>query len=75
MDNILTVTLEDIKRILMSASEAIASGEIYEHGYPESRLIPPNFYEDCEDGCIGYVNDDISVIVDEYLRGFIRHHD
>lgn len=75
MDNILLATLEEIKRLLVSTSEAIANGEIYEHGYPESRLIPPNFYEDCEDGCIGYVNDNISVIVDEYLRGFIRHHD
>jgi len=48
--------------------DMINSNEIYEHGYPESRLIPSNHYTECQDMFIESVQNDISEIINEILR-------
>lgn len=69
-DKILQATLDEIKRLLILGSEAISNNEIYEHGYPESRLIPSDFKETCEDEWIRSVNDEVNIVVEEYLSNF-----
>lgn len=49
----------------------IESGRIYEHGYPESRLIPSNHHESCQEEYKEYILSEISkkttIILDEYF--------
>lgn len=61
-----------IIKILQDAIEDIESGNIYEHGYPESRLIPSNYYELCEETFIDNVICDISEETSKVLRECIK---
>lgn len=61
-----------IIKMLHDAIEDIRSGNIYEHGYPESRLIPSNFYELCEDAFIDKVVCDIAEETSKILRECIK---
>lgn len=50
----------------------IESGNIYDHGYPESRLIPSNHHEKCQEYCLehilGDISDKVKNIISEYFR-------
>ena len=61
-------TIKKVENILKNATEAIENNEIYEHGYPEARLIPANHVEICQDEFKGFVVDDISEIIEVYLE-------
>lgn len=63
-------TIRKIENILKNATEAIENNEIYEHGYPEARLIPANHIENCQDEFKAFVVEDISEIIEEYLESF-----
>jgi len=60
-------TIQQITGILEGATQAIENREIYEHGYPEGRLIPAGFWEDCQDGHKELVVEAVSEIVRDYL--------
>ena len=61
-------TIRKIENILKNATEAIENNEIYEHGYPEARLIPMNHVEICQDAIKELVVNAISEIIEEYLE-------
>ena len=61
--------ISKIKTLLERATENIENKEIYEHGYPEARLIPSDFYEQCEKMHKEFFIEEISGIVGEYLDG------
>ena len=62
-------TREDLlKELLCDEIESIRSGEIYEHGYPESRLIPQDHYKLCEKSFIENVVYDISEEISSLLK-------
>ena len=56
------LTSEHISKIL--------SSEIYEHGYPESRLVPITHKEDCERCFIDFVQDDIGKKIQDILSDY-----
>lgn len=60
-------TIIKITNIIKSATEAVGSNEIYQHGYPEARLIPLNWKEECEDAFKETVVECVSEIVKDYL--------
>jgi len=45
----------------------IENKEMFEHGYPESRLIPSNFYEDCKNDFAESVADKVYEEVKEII--------
>jgi len=61
-----------LRALLEDYIELIESGEIYSHGYPESRLIPSNHTETCQNEFLDSVNQDImnkvSNIISEYFK-------
>lgn len=48
----------------------IESGSIYEHGYPESRLIPSTHHEDCQEAFL----DNILVDMTEKIKDIIGQY-
>lgn len=46
----------------------IESNEIYEHGYPESRLLPSDFYESCQTGLISLTQEEFSNKIEDVLH-------
>lgn len=65
--------LEDylLDALLSEEIQTLKSGEIYEHGYPESRLIPKNHYEDCNDYFLDNVRDSFNEKIDRVLREYM----
>lgn len=61
-----------ITKMLHDAIEDIKSGNIHEHGYPESRLIPSNHYELSEDVFVDKVVCDIAEETSKILRECIK---
>jgi len=59
--------ISKIKTLLERATENIENKEIYEHGYPEARLIPSDFYKKCEENHKEFFIEEIKEIVEEYL--------
>ena len=51
----------------------IDDGTIYEHGYPESRLIPSNHYTECQEGFLDSVTEDISGKIRKILVRWIQY--
>lgn len=51
-----------------------AIDNMYDHGYPEDRLIPSNHYSDCEEAFKDMVKNDILAKVDAYLDGIIENN-
>ena len=62
-------TLSEIRKEIEDATLAIKCNEIYEHGYPETRLIPFDFKEQCEASTTEYVIDRVGQIIASYLEG------
>lgn len=60
-------TIAKITNIIKNATESVESHEIYQHGYPESRLIPSNWKEECEDNFKETVAECVSELVSDYL--------
>ena len=59
--------IEKIINIIKNATEAVEKREIYQHGYPEERLVPANWKEDCEDSFKESVAECVSEIIADYL--------
>ncbi len=68
MNEYLYVTINDIKSIIEEVTEVVESGEIYEHGYPENRLIPTRHEEECREYTIEYTMELIKEKVIEYFE-------
>ena len=64
-----------IESLLEKYIKHIENGDIYEHGYPESRLIPQNHTEECEKSVYEEVveefNDKIKDILNQYFHNGI----
>ena len=56
-----------LNTLLSKQISMIENNEIYEHGYPESRLIPSNFYESCQSDFISSVQEEFSEKIEEIL--------
>ena len=59
--------MERLTNIIKAATRAVESNEIYQHGYPEARLIPANWKEDCEDSFKENVTECMSEVIADYL--------
>ena len=57
--------------LLTKHIKPLENKEIYEHGYPESRLIPANFYEDCQDNYIETVKNEFCDRIENILRDYM----
>jgi len=62
-------TIEKITNIIKNATEAVEKRDIYQHGYPEARLIPANWKEECEDCFKENVIEEVTEIIADYLDG------
>ena len=62
-------TIAKITNIINNATEAVEKRDIYQHGYPEARLIPSNWREECEDSFKENVIEDVTEIIADYLDG------
>ena len=67
-NSLLNVTVREIEDLLIDAEESIKGGHIYDHGYPEARLIPANFESECEGLHTEFVCEKVCEIVKEYLN-------
>lgn len=56
--------------LLRSYIESIQSGEIYDHGYPERRLIPSDHVEQCQESFLETVIEDITDKVSNIIREY-----
>ena len=60
-----------LDRLLLEDIKLIQSGEIYDHGYPESRLILSNHYETCRESFLNTLKeefcDKIETIISDYF--------
>lgn len=61
-------TLNEIRKEIEGVTLDIKRNEIYEHGCPESRLVPSNFKEQCEASTTEYVIDKVGDIITSYLE-------
>lgn len=73
MDTSLDFAMSKIKTLLERATYNIENKEIYEHGYPEGRLIPSDFFETCEREHLNHFKDEISEIVEDYLMDLYEY--
>ena len=60
-----------LEELLKEEIEAIENGDIYAHGYPEARLMPCNFGEQCQEALINDAQERISKLVEDKLREFM----
>jgi hypothetical protein len=63
----LEILMGKLAETLKGATDAIVRGDIYDHGYPEARLIPFNHEKLCQEAIIEEVIEDISEKITEYL--------
>lgn len=49
-----------LRTLLKEYIDEIESGSIYGHGYPESRLIPSTHYEDCQEGTLDNILEEVT---------------
>ena len=61
-----------IKVLLRKYIKEIEDGSIYEHGYPEGRLIPSSHYEDCNEQYSATIKDEICELVDSVLSEYFK---
>ena len=61
-----------IEVLLKKYIKEIEDGSIYEHGYPESRLIPSSHYEDCNEEYSKIVKEEICELVDNVLSEYFK---
>lgn len=63
-----------LEEYLSDYVQKMRNGEIYEHGYPESRLIPSSHWTDCEEDFIDSVIEEVSEKIRAILESNIRSH-
>ena len=60
-----------LETLLTKEADMILNNEIYEHGYPEARLIPSDFYEKCQEdfvqNTIQEIGEEIENLLNEYF--------
>ncbi len=57
-----------LEQILSKEIDMVANREIYDHGYPEARLIPSNFYDDSLDIFAKEIKEEINDLIDDILH-------
>jgi len=62
-----------LETLLIKEISTIDDGTIYEHGYPESRLIPSNHYAERREGLLENVIEDVSDKIREILEGYFKY--
>jgi len=62
-----------LETLLTKEIAMIDDSTIYEHGYPESRLIPSNHWAKCQEGFLENVIEDISDKIREILEGYFKY--
>lgn len=60
-----------VELFLVKYIKSIQDGSIYEHGYPESRLIPSDFKEKCEEGLFNEIMEEFKDIAKDILEYYI----
>ena len=65
-DNVSNAVLS-IFRIFETQIPKISNGEIFEHGYPEARLIPANHVELCLEQFADFVADEVREVIKELV--------
>lgn len=60
-----------LEKLLEKEISLLENKDIYDNGYPESRLIPSNFFENCEDTFIEETKEEICELIEEILREYI----
>ena len=55
--------------LLTDYLKPVIDRSIYDHGYPESRLIPSNFYEDCQKDYLDSVISDFTDKISDIISG------
>jgi len=65
----------DLINIIESGYKAIESGEAFEHGFPESRLIPSNWNELCLKGVLDGIIEKITPLIKEYLQDELTYQE
>lgn len=58
---------ELLRKLLKPYTNGIDSGEIYAHGYPESRLIPSNHTDFCNGSFAEYVEEELMKVAIKIL--------
>lgn len=53
--------------LLRDSIEDVESGVIYDHGYPEGRLIPSNHHEMCQEEFLMHVKDDFNEKIENVI--------
>lgn len=66
-DDLLSVVVREIEKVLLDETRSVKDRSIYEHGYPEARLIPTNFESQCEELHTEFVCEKVCEIIKEYL--------
>ena len=56
--------------LLTNEINAIADKDIYQHGYPESRLIPSDFYETCNESLLEEAKDRMNEQIENILNDY-----
>lgn len=56
-----------LEMLMASKIRTITDGAIFEHGYPEARLIPSNHYRECVDSFIADVKESLNKDVERIL--------
>lgn len=59
-----------LETLLSEQIQDVKSRDIYNHGYPESRLIPSNHKESCEEGLLETVKEDLCEKIDDVLSQY-----
>ena len=65
----------DVIAIIESGYKAIESGEAFEHGFPESRLIPSNWNDMCLKAVLDEVIEKITPLIKEYLQDELTYQE
>jgi len=61
-----------IESLLSDSIKTIEGGDIYEHGYPEARLMPSDHYEKCNESFKESVCDDFNEKINEILNDYLQ---
>ena len=61
-----------LQTLLGEYIDDIESGDIYSHGYPESRLIPSDHNERCQESCLEQILVDITEKVSDIIEQYFN---
>jgi len=66
---------DDIIYIIEEGFKSIESGEAFEHGIPESRLIPSNWNDECLQSVLETIIEKITPLIKEYLQDELTYQE